>query len=578
MAETTPGATPGGETGDPPAGAPRPPDEGAPWRDLPQPVVRPARRFSMSPVWLVPVLALIVGASLMVRQSLLVGPQIDIQFSSAEGVEAGKTDLRYKEVVIGHVEAISLAADRKRVVATVRLDRSASSFAVEDTSFWVVRPRIGIGGVTGLGTLLSGSYIGADAGVSTEPRSSFIGLEVPPLVLHGEPGRIFVLNAADLGSLDVGSPVFYRRTRVGRVVGYTLDAERDQLSVKIFVDAPYQTLVTRRSRFWNASGVDLSLNASGLTINTQTIASVLIGGLAFENPPGAVGAEPAPESSEYTLYDDRASALSPLDGPPLAVRMVFNESVRGLAAGSPVDFLGVTIGRVRAISLRYDDQHQRFPVAVIADIYPLRLGAVRRALISGAPTASDADAALLQRLVDKGLRAQMHSGNLLTGQLYIALDFVSGAGRPTHRDGGEGGGSAAFVDLPTVAGTLNQLQPQLADIVQKISKIPFDELGASLQATLRGANAAIAGLTPQAQKALADVQRTLERAQTSLESLDRNVSNPDAPLQRSVDETLQELQRTARSLRVLSDYLQLHPESLLRGKPADRALPPGPPR
>jgi paraquat-inducible protein B len=573
MGETPPGSPPDEPTGGAaPPGVP-PQDGGvAGWADLPRPIVRPPRRFNISLVWLVPIVALIVGASLLIREALLVGPQIQIQFASAEGVQAGNTEVRYKDVVIGHVEGVSLAEDHERVVVTVRLDHSAADFAVEDTSFWVVRARIGLGGVTGLGTLLSGSYIGADAGVSKQPRSHFVGLEAPPLVLHGEPGSIFVLQAADLGSLDVGSPVFYRRTRVGRVVGYTLDPVQDQLSVKIFVDAPYQTLVTPRSRFWNASGVDLTLNASGLTISTQTITSVLIGGIAFENPPDGARPEPAPAGSMFTLYGDRASALSPLDGPPLAVTMSFDESVRGLVEGSPIDFLGINIGRVNSISVRYDETHQRFPVRVSASIYPRRLGPVQRALVPGQPNAEN-DAAMVRLLIDKGLRAQLRTGNLLTGQLYVALDFDAKPGAVKSR-----GKDGETLTVPTIPGTLSQLQPQLAEIVGKINKFPIEALGAGLLETVRGANAAIAQLSPTAQKALAEVQRTLQQAQKSLENLDRNVASPDAPLQRGVDETLEELRRTARSLRVLSDYLQLHPEALLRGKPADRPLPEGRPR
>jgi paraquat-inducible protein B len=224
--------------------------------------------------------------------------------------------------------------------------------AVEDTTFWVVRPRIGVGGVSGLGTLLSGAYIGVDAGISGNSRTEFIGLEAAPYILRGEPGASFVLRAADLGSLDVGSPVYYKRTRVGRVVGYTLDPARDELLVKIFVEAPYEKLVTPQTRFWNASGVDLSLSAGGLTLNTQTLTSVLAGGIAFAQPADAPKSPAAASGSQFQLFNNRKAALAPLDGPALPVRMVFEQSLRGLNPGAAVDFLGVEIGNVSAVALQ----------------------------------------------------------------------------------------------------------------------------------------------------------------------------------------------------------------------------------
>ncbi|MCE9661654.1 MAG: MlaD family protein [Burkholderiales bacterium] len=545
-----------------------PPDPAQPAaEDLPQPRVVQARRWNVSLVWLLPAVAVAIGASLLVRNVFLTGPRIDIEFASAEGVEPGKTEVRYKEVVIGKVRTVSLRDDRKGVVVGVQLDRSAAGMAVQDTSFWVVRPRIGIGGVTGLGTLLSGAYIGTDAGVSTTARSEFKGLEAPPFVLRGEPGAIFVLRSFDLGSLDFGSPVFYRRTNVGRVVGYTLDAQRDELSVRIFIEAPYQKLVGQDTRFWNASGIDLSVNASGLTLNTQTLASVLAGGLAFENPPGP--RKPVPANAVFTLYNDRPSAMAPPDGLPVRVRMVFDSSVRGLAEGAAIDLFGLEIGKVTSIALQYDPARKRFPVEVFADVFPQRLGVVRTALLQAAPAKSPAetgDAAALQQLVANGIRAQLRTGNLLTGQLYVALDFIGKeSARASLNDG--------TLTLPTAKGTLSEIQPQIAEIVEKVSKIPFDEIGKDLRSTLAGANAAISRLTPEAQKAMAEVQKTLARAQASLDNLDRNVTDPGAPVQQNLQETLLELQRTARSLRVLSDYLQQHPESLLRGKPADAPVP-----
>ena len=534
-----------------------------------------------------PIVALLVAGSLFVRTVILVGPRIDIEFATADGIEPGKTDVRYKEVVVGKVQTVSLRGDRKRVIVTVRLDRSAAGLAVKDTQFWVVRPRIGAGGISGLGTLLSGAYIGTDAGVSEESRDSFIGLEGPPFVLRGEPGSVFVLRADDLGSLEVGSPVLYRRTRVGRVVGYTLEPALDEIAIRVFIEAPYHTLVTSQARFWNASGVDVRLSASGLAFNAQSVATVLAGGVAFELPPGVPKAEPARPDSRFVLFNDRRAALAPEDGVPIPVRMIFDQTARGLAENAPIDFLGIEIGRVRTVSLDYDAKRQSFPVRVMAEIFPLRLGAVRGALFSGIDGDPAAELNVLKRMVEKGLRAQLRTGNLLTGQLFVALDFVPKANKATATvtDG--------TLEMPTVPGTLSEVQSQVAEIVQKMAKVPFEEIGTNLAATLGQANKAIAQLTPEARKALAEasaaigdltpeakktlaeVERTLARAQASLDSLDRNVTNPNAPLQRNVEETMEELNRAAKSLRILSEYLQLHPESLLRGKPGDPALPAG---
>ncbi|MDQ6628155.1 MAG: MlaD family protein [Pseudomonadota bacterium] len=558
----------------PPAAPERPRPLGPPQSlgaDLPQPRIAKARRWNVSLVWLVPAVAVAIGASLLIRTVFLVGPRLTIEFASAEGVEAGKTEVRYKEVVIGKVHSVLLRGDRKAVVVGVQLDRTAASIAVADTTFWVVRPRIGLAGVSGLGTLLSGAYIGTDAGVSTESQSEFKGLEQPPLVLRGEPGSIFVLRSDDLGSLDVGSAVFHLRTRVGRVVAYTLDPNRDELLIKVFVEAPYQKLVTTATRFWNASGIDLTVSASGLTLNTQTLASVLAGGLAFETP-GPLGKAPrAPDNSVFRLYNDRRTALAPPDGTPVRVRMIFDSTVRGLVEGAAVDFLGIEIGRVSSVSLQYDAARKKFPVEVHADIYPLRLGPVRAAVLKTVATSNgDAtDALVLQQLVGSGLRAQLRTGNLLTGQLYVALDFIGKPSAPIAVAMSPDGA----MTLPTAPGTLAEIQPQIADIVAKVSKIPFDEIGKDLRATLAGASQAIGRLTPEAQRALADVQKTLQKAQTSLDSLDRNITDANAPVQHNLEATLLELQRASRSLRVLADYLQQHPESLLRGKPADPAVP-----
>ena len=534
-------------------------------------------RLRLSLVWIVPIVALVIGAVLVVRSVLQVGPEIEIELRSAEGLEPGRTEVRFKEVVIGRVKRVKLGPDRQKVLVSVGLVKSMEEIAVEDTRFWVVRPRIGSAGISGLGTLFSGVYIGVDAGASTAYRTAFVGLDSPPLLLRGEPGRSFVLRADDLGSLDVGSPVYHRRIRVGRVVGFAFESGGKALQIQVFIEAPNEGLVTDQSRFWNASGVDVSLNASGLSFNAQSVASVLAGGLAFANPSESALAPAAESGHRFQLFPTERAALAPEDGEALRVRMVFRESLRGLEAGAPVDLLGVALGTVRRITLQDDALGKQLPVEVVADLYPQRLGLLRQRL--GAPGAGAAgnDRLLLKALVARGLRAQVRTGSLLTGQMFVALEFMPKAA-PVVLDA-----TAAVPTLPTVPGALADVQTQIAEIAARLSKVRFDELGSDLQDTLKTVNrsgaslqtalgsaeAMIRQLTPEAQRTLAGVQETLTSAQQTLRSAETNLTDPQAPVQRSTGQALAEMQRAATALRVLADYLQRHPESLLRGKPAD---------
>ncbi len=527
---------------------------------LPQPVVK-RRRFNASLIWLIPALAALVGISLVVSNWLQAGPEVTISFQSAEGLDAGKTPVKYKNVVIGRVGKIGLSEDRSHVLVTVALEKSAEGFATRDTRFWVVRPRIGLGGVSGIDTLLSGAFIGADVGDSKESRYEFTGLETPPAVNHGAPGRSFVLHTDDLGSLDIGSPVYFRRIQVGRVVSYQLDKDGKGVSLSIFVDGPNDKFVTRSTRFWNASGVDVSIGASGLKLNTQSLATVLAGGVAFRDPPGPHDSTPAPEDNAYELFGDQATAMAPPDGDPHYIRMRFEQSVRGLAVDAPVEFLGINIGKVVSVRLDYDEQKQRFPVVVGAVVYPQRLGSAYDKLEALAKAhGENADLSqLMGRLIEHGLRAQARTGNLLTGQLYVALDFVP------HTPKVEFDPAARPLTIPTVPGSFDKLQEQLAAIVDKFDKVPFDSIGKNLDQTLAGLNATMKQVNGETLPAFKD---TLQGVQKTMGTANDALSG-DSPLQQNLGTTLEQVQRMARSLRVLTDYLGGHPEALLRGRRPD---------
>jgi paraquat-inducible protein B len=523
------------------------------------PAVR-TRRFNVSLVWLVPIVAALVGLSMVVNKSLSAGPEITISFQTAEGLEANKTQVKYKNVVIGKVTSIALSDDRRKVLAKVELDQSAEPFTADDSMFWVVRPRIGANGVSGVDTLLSGAFIGADAGKSEKRKNSFKGLETPPPITYGQKGKRFTLHTDDLGSLDIGSPVYYRRIEVGQVVSYQLANSGKGVDVKIFVNSPNDKYVTTDSRFWNASGVDVTLGANGLKVNTESVSSILAGGIAFVEPKYSPDAKPAPEHAEYTLFGDQETALAPPDGQPRYIRMRFDQPLRGLAVNAPVEFLGVNVGKVVSMDLDYDEQRQYFPTLVGAVIYPDRLGKAHEKLLKEFGGEDDARSAqLIAAFVKQGLRAQARSGNLLTGQLYISLDFVSKA-KPVTFDA-----SARPLEIPTVPGSLDKLQEQLQAVVEKISKLPIDAIANNLNASLGEMQKTLKQVNGDV---LPQMRDTLEQTKKTLASANDSFSE-DSPQRLQLGQAMEEVQRTARSVRVLTDFLGRHPEALIRGRLKD---------
>ena len=544
--------------------------------DTPQAPGSPAiktRRFSVSLVWIVPIVAVLVGISLVVHSVLQQGPTITLNFKTGSGLTANKTEVKYRNVVIGQVTDVALSDDQKSVNATVQLAKQAEGFTRADSQFWVVRPRIGAGGVSGIDTLLSGDYIGADIGQSETRAKQFKGLENPPPITYGEPGKRFTLHTQTLGSLDIGSPVYYRKIEVGQVVAYELDAEGKGVNVEVFVHAPNDAYVTENTRFWNASGVDLSVGANGFALKTESLSSMLVGGIAFRAPPYSPNDKPADEARTFELFDDQDSALAPPNGEGQYMALRFDQALRGLKVGAPVEFLGVEFGKVVSINLDFDASKRSFPLNVGIVIYPQLLGQAHTKLLkvmNHDPNDEAAGVRLIGSFIENGLRAQARSGNLLTGQLYIALDFYPKAEKVKFDP------SLRPVSIPTIPGNLEQLQEKLESIVNKINQLPIERIAGNLDSNLvelrKGLTQFNAKTLPSVQNTLADVSKTLQSASSTLAE--------DSPQREQLTQTLDELGRMSRSLRELSDYLGRHPESLIRGRP-DNAAPldlQGPPR
>ncbi len=532
------------------------------------------RRFSL--VWLVPVVAALIGGWLVVKALTEKGPEIAITFKTAEGLEVGKTKVRFKDVEIGQVTAIRFGEDVKHVVVKAQLVKEAERFISENTRFWVVRARVSASAIYGLGTVFSGAYIDLDPGAPGKPSKEFVGLEEPPVVTTGLPGRHFILESERRASIEVGAPIYYRQIRVGEVVAYSLSEDGSKVVAKIFVHAPYHRFVRQRSRFWSASGVDLKMDASGLQVYTESLVSIVVGGIAFDSFPMSHAPDAqAPEDATFKLYPNFNAAQMREYATKNYFVLLFEQSVRGLSPGAPVEFRGIPIGEVVDIKseLDYSTNNVKIPVVVAAE--PERISLAGK-LPEGVTREN-----LVDYFVEKGLRAQLRTGNLLTGQNYVALDFFPNATPATLVRSGRYG----HAEFPTTPTQLEEIGTKVSQLVAKLDKIPVDEIGQDLSTAIKSARRVVASpelletvsslnaalkelqlLTAELRTRTApEITAAVEQTRKSLAAAGSTLS-ADAPLHNRLTTALEEMAGAARALRVLADYLERHPESALFGK------------
>ncbi len=527
-----------------------------------EPVLIAPKRTGFSWIWLLPIVAAFVGASLVLRSWMLTGPSIEIYFDSAEGLVVGQTKLRYREVEVGHISSITVAPDRKGVLVKARLELEGADYITQEQArFWVVRPRLGLSGVSGLGTLLSGAYIAVDAPQQLDKGDSvyeFRGLEAPPEIISGRPGSRYILTTPGLGSLERGSPVYYQGIQVGQVIGYEFNTEGEGVHVQVFVDAPYDQYITDSTRFWNVSGVNMSLGASGFTVRTHSLVAALAGGVAFER--SHMGSNhPVPVNTYFELFASRDEALAEPDGMAVSLQFHFYQSTRGLEPGSGVEFRGLELGKVSDVNLEYDSDKKSFYALVKARIYPQRLGSVYQQVAVAARKGDDPLSALFEPMIRHGLRAQMRPANLLTGKQYVALEFFPNAPEADFEMGG------VPIRVPTISGDFDRLQEQVSNIINKVSAIPFPEIGKQLEQSLVQVNKVVGRLdsssVPQLNNTLSSIQKAVDEMAGLLAS--------DSSLNVNLERNMRELNRAMRAMRDLADSLQAQPSSLIRGRKAD---------
>src|SRR5919108_4005427 len=445
---------------------------------VPEAEVKTSRGISI--VWLVPLVAAVIGIWLAYTTLQERGPTITITFDNAEGLEAGKTKVKYKDVEVGTVESVRLSEDLKHILVTAEMVKDAESYMTEGTRFWVVSPRLGAGGVSGLGTLLSGVYIGVDPKPGAAARE-FVGLAEPPLITSDTPGRHYTLRATTRGSISRGSSVYFRGIEVGQVVDYALADDNQSLDIQVFIRAPHDQLVQDDSRFWNASGFRASLTASGVQVATESVQSLLTGGIAFDTPMSATPGKPSAENTVFTLYDSYDAVTQAGYTTKVPYLIQFDESVRGLSPGAPVEFRGMRVGTVSDVGLQIDVATESIRIPVTIEIEPQRIQFTGtddvEALIKESPYA------LMEKLVERGLRAQLQPGNLLTGQMLVDLGFHPNAA-PANLDR-----SGEYPEIPSVPSEIDALTASASGILTELAALPLNELVQDLRSTVQNVDA-----------------------------------------------------------------------------------------
>jgi paraquat-inducible protein B len=539
------------------------------------PEARGVKSERLSLVWLLPVLALVVGGWLAYKTWSERGPTITISFQDASGLQAGKTKVKFKDVDIGQVTRINVTEDLQGVKVIAELTSGSERYLTEKTQFWVARPRITASRVSGLETLLSGAYIAVDPVLDGKSARRFKGLAEPPVITTNEPGTRFRLRSSTLGSLNLGSPVYFRHIQVGQVVNYELDSDGQAVTIDVFITKPHDRLVFVNTRFWNASGIDLSLTADGVNLDTESLISVLLGGVSFDTPDTleTKGAQ-AKADQFFPLYASRAAAHERIYLNKQRYLMVFNGSVRGLSIGAPVLLQGIEVGQVLDIQLRFDPVALTFSIPVLIEIEPERInvaGGVERALAN--------DPNILNELIASGMRGQLKTGSLLTGQLYVDLDF--------HKDAPEAalGEQDGYRVLPTVPAPIEEVTTKVKNILAKVEAFPLEKIGDDLTGILGDTRALVE--SDQTQQALEQIRQAIADLSAVSRQLDRSIApeltailsqsrqvvasingliGPEAPLSVESVRTIRDIGAAARSVRTFADYLDRHPEALIRGK------------
>lgn len=545
-------------------------------------------------IWLVPLIAVLIAGWLIVKSVRDEGPEVSISLISAKGMEAGKTRLKYRDVVIGVVERIEIPEDNRGVNVIVSVQRDAEKYMTDTARFWVVAPAIGLQGISGLETLLSGSYLEIDPGKGGDSLRDFVGLDTAPVITSTTAGKEFLLRADRLGNAQRGTPIIYKGIVVGKLLGHKLAEDNASVEMFAFIEAPYDALIHEGTRFWDAGGVNVTLSTAGIEMGADSFQALLSGAVEFETPSVLKDTWIAEEGYEFKLFKNHKSMEDAKFTERLTYILYFDGSVSGLAVGSAVEFKGMKIGTVKEINLEFQQDSGKYFLPVIIDLEPQRVKVTEVSdTVFSVLEEGKIRGKVFQTLVDRGLRARLKSTNFLTGALVVDLDLFPDRPARYLSEGGE------FPEIPTLPTELEEITTSLTRLVEKIEKMPIERIANAVLNTAEGLDRifnsdelkvairgysdlavsaremvesidrrtlpAIDATAKDAQKALQRVDKTLLDASSMFNSAD-SILAEGSPIKYDLSIMMRELAAASRAVRSFAEYLERNPSSLLGGK------------
>ncbi|MBH5329316.1 intermembrane transport protein PqiB [Eikenella sp. S3360] len=534
----------------------------------PRAEIRRNRSFSFM-VWLIPLIALLTGAWLLFDHIRNTGPEITLYMANAEGIEVNNTVIKVLDVEVGRVTAIHLRPGHEGVALTAQLTGEARDMVRKDSQFWIVKPRVDQSGITGLSTLVSGSYIALMPGKSPEEENEFTVADFPPVAAFAQGGLRLRLKGGGSKILSNGSPVMYRDINVGIVESAEFDPVSKTVSYQIFIASPNDKLVGSKARFWLQSGLKVELANGGLKVDSPSLPALISGAIAFDDPPNGDRGGQVGNNALFKLYANRAEVDNQADERSLYYVVFFKQSVRGLAVDAPVEYKGIPVGTVTDVpyfdrndSLRLFDNGW-IPVRIRIDPSRLEMNADAQS--------KEAWADQIGRALNRGLSATLASNNLLTGSLFVELSEAPGQSmlKPVASYQGN-----TVIATRNGAG-LGDLQQQVSDLLDKFNRLPLDktvrELNGSLaelKGTLAQANRLLG--QPQTQQLPGELNRTLAELRNTLQGV-----SPQSPVYGDVQKTLRSIDRTLQQAAPVLNTLKEQPNALIFNSSATDPTPKG---